>query len=119
MKLSIPAEFKTLRPTGVFSAHIAKEVQEQFKQDLSDGLRFVLVDLHSISFMDSFGLGVLVSMHTKLRMAGGHLYLFNPSPQVKVLFEMTDMFNLLTVLKNHHECLNMMLRKPMSSSAAI
>ena len=81
--------FKRLKPSGLFTATLAKDVMEQFKLDLEAGVRWIVVDLREVSFMDSFGLGVLVSMHSRLKMTGGQLHLCHLSGSVQSLFDIS------------------------------
>jgi anti-anti-sigma factor len=100
------ADVQVLEPEGQFTTSLAKDMQNQFKESLQTGTRFVLVNLQNVKFMDSFGLGVLVSMHSKLKMAGGHLYLCNLSLPVKGLFDLADMNRLFNVVSDHQAFFN-------------
>lgn len=95
--------FKVLQPAGSFTAAVAHELIQQFKQDLEAGVRIVLVDLRNVDFMDSFGLGTLASWHSKLKMAGGKLYLCNLQTQVEMLFELSNTDRLFQICGNQDE----------------
>jgi anti-sigma B factor antagonist len=95
------ADVKVWQPLGNFTTTAAKEMQNQFKEHLQNGTRFVLINLQDVKFMDSFGLGVLVSMHSKLKMAGGQLCLCNPSLPVQNLFDLADMNRLFNIVSDH------------------
>jgi anti-anti-sigma factor len=103
---SFAADVQVLQPTGHFTTAVAKEMQNQFKENFQTGTRFVLVNLQEVKFMDSFGLGVLVSMHTKLKMAGGQLYLCSLSIPVRNLFDLADMNRLFNVVSDHQAFFN-------------
>jgi anti-sigma B factor antagonist len=50
-----------------------------------------LIDLKDIQFMDSSGLGTLVSAMKVVRGAGRKLFLCSVNGQIKMLFELTKM----------------------------
>lgn len=103
---SFSADVQVLQPEGQFTTALAKEMQNQFKEDVQTGTRFVLVNLQDVKFMDSFGLGVLVSMHSKLKMLGGQLYLCSISVPVQNLFDLADMNRLFTIVSDHQDFFN-------------
>lgn len=63
---------------------------------VQDGeVRFV-VDLSGISFMDSSGLGALISGLKSARQAGGDLRIAAPTEQVQLVLQLTNMERVLT-----------------------
>jgi len=74
-------------------AAAAPALKADFQQQLSDGARKLILDLNAVSFMDSTGLGVLVSL---LKMIGseGSLAVAGPQPAVRRLFELTKLDSL-------------------------
>jgi len=56
---------------------------------LADGKRHFVVNLAGVDYMDSSGLGQLVSIWTSIRNKNGYLTLLNPSKRVRRLFEIT------------------------------
>jgi anti-sigma B factor antagonist len=55
------------------------------------------VDLSNVRFINSSGIGVLVSLLTKFRNRGGELVLINPSEQIRKLLIITKLNNIFTV----------------------
>ncbi|CAA9243198.1 MAG: hypothetical protein AVDCRST_MAG95-1519 [uncultured Adhaeribacter sp.] len=55
------------------------------------------VDLSHVRFINSSGIGVLVSLLTKFRNRGGELVLINPSEQIRKLLIITKLNNIFTV----------------------
>jgi anti-sigma B factor antagonist len=60
----------------------------------------VVVDLSGVSFIDSTGLGVLVSAETQVREAGKSLRLVVTQPQIMKLLELTGLDEVFTVLSS-------------------
>jgi anti-sigma B factor antagonist len=57
-----------------------------------DGSRKFLLNLGSVSFIDSAGLGGLMTTYTTLRNKGGDVKLLNLTKQAKDLLQMTKLF---------------------------
>ncbi|MCU1534627.1 MAG: anti-sigma factor antagonist, partial [Glaciihabitans sp.] len=55
----------------------------------------VVVDLTRVEFMDSSGLGALVSGMKAARLAGGDLRIASPTEQVKLVLQLTNMDRVL------------------------
>lgn len=47
----------------------------------------VLVDLADLDFLDAAGLGALVRLRNRVRAAGAELFLLDPAPHVRRVFE--------------------------------
>ena len=64
-----------------------------------------LVDFSQTGYIDSSGLGVLVSLSKKIREAGGALRLANLNDDLKTLFELTKLDTLFQIASNRDEAL--------------
>ncbi|ARS34210.1 STAS domain-containing protein [Pontibacter actiniarum] len=58
------------------------------------------VDLSNVRFMDSSGMGVLVSLLTKFRNRGGELVLIKPSDHIRKLLIVTKLNAIFTIAEN-------------------
>ena len=58
------------------------------------------VDLSKVRFMDSSGMGVLVSLLTKFRNRGGELVLIKPSDHIRKLLIVTKLNAIFTIAEN-------------------
>lgn len=67
--------------------------RHEFKQAILDaveqGARLVIVDFTDSGYIDSSGLGALVSLSRRLREAGGDLRLVGLNEDLRALFELT------------------------------
>lgn len=89
--MSFSAPLRVVQPTGILTATTASQLTQDIKDCLDGKVKTVLLDLQSVDFIDSSGLGTLVSIHTKLRLAGSKLYLCAPNDQARNLFDISDM----------------------------
>jgi anti-sigma B factor antagonist len=60
----------------------------------------VVVDLSQVSFIDSTGLGVLVSAETQVRETGRSIRLVVTHPQIMRLLELTGLDEVFTILSS-------------------
>jgi anti-sigma B factor antagonist len=81
---------------------------EEFKKNaaaLIEGYTKVAMDLNGIGFMDSAGLGAILSVFKKVRANGGQFKLFGLSPEVSALFDLVRMQRLLDIYPDQESAL--------------
>ena len=64
---------------------------------LGEELNQCAVDLSEIRYINSTGIGILVSLLTKFRSRGGELVLINPAEHPKKMLAITKLNNIFTV----------------------
>jgi anti-sigma B factor antagonist len=64
---------------------------------LKEGKRKILLNLKDVNYIDSSGVGDIISSFTSTRNQGGELRLANPSPQVRDLFQITKLYTILDI----------------------
>lgn len=62
-----------------------------------------VIDFSETGYIDSSGLGVLVSLSKKIREAGGDLRLAGLNEDLRTLFELTKLDTLFTILDSAEE----------------
>ena len=68
-----------------------QELKQKVLDELQRGERKFLVDFSQTGYIDSSGLGVLVSLAKKIRGQGGELRLASLNDDLKTLFELTKL----------------------------
>jgi anti-sigma B factor antagonist len=76
-----------------------------FENAVNQDIRKVLLDLGKVSWMDSSGLGVIVSGHTTLSRAGGSLKVLNVTKKIKELFIITKLITIFETYGDEQEAL--------------
>jgi anti-sigma B factor antagonist len=71
-------------------------LREKIKNVLSMGIQKVLIDMDGVPYIDSTGVGFLVSSHTSLSAEGGQLKLLKVKPKILEVFKV---MNLLSVFE--------------------
>ena len=82
-----------------------QELKQKVLDELERGERKFLVDFSQTGYIDSSGLGVLVSLSKKIREAGGAPRLANLNDDLKTLFELTKLDTLFQIANNREEAL--------------
>jgi anti-sigma B factor antagonist len=65
-----------------------------------------IIDISELRYINSSGIGVLITILTKLRNKGGEVYLMNPSEGVKKLLVITKLNAIFQVVKSEHEVIS-------------
>lgn len=86
-----------MRLDGRLDAAAAPKVQKSLEEALAQGRAHLAVDLERVSFIDSTGLGTLVSGLKASRRAEGNLRLVAPGVQVRKLLRLTTLDRVFTV----------------------
>lgn len=76
---------------------------DEFKRDIAPviaGHQKVALNLTSIGFMDSAGLGAMLSAYRKVQAEGGQFRIFGLNPEVKELFELVRMHRLFAIYQD-------------------
>jgi anti-sigma B factor antagonist len=86
-----------VRLEGELDAYTAPRLVACFDDLVAQGVRHLAVDLSGVSFVDSTGLGVLVSAYNRAEQRDGTVVLVAPDPRVSRVLEMTSLDRVFTV----------------------
>jgi len=86
-----------LAATGEIDVYTAPRLREQLLDLANAGNTTVVVDLTEVSFIDSSGLGVLVSGLKRFREAAGDLLLVVTQPQILKVLDITGHTTVLSI----------------------
>lgn len=98
-------DIKIIEPSGRLDiTNVAK-----FRLDISTLVALhpqaIVIDLKDITFMDSSGLGALVSALKTARSSQCELFICHLNDQVKMLFELTSMSKIFKIYPDRDSCL--------------
>ena len=101
-------------PGGVLDIEVEGQLivgnRQELKQRVLDALeagdRKFLIDFTKTGFIDSSGLGVLVSLSKKIRDEGGDLRLAGLNEDLKTLFELTKLDTLFAIADSAQQALS-------------
>src|SRR3989304_5787720 len=83
-----------------------QELKQKVLDELERGGRKFLVDFTKTGYIDSSGLGVLVSLSKKIREQGGGLRLSSLNDDLRTLFELTKLDTLFRIAGSRAEGLS-------------
>ncbi len=89
----------------VISGPDLMEVKTAFESAVNNDYRKIIVDLGGVSWMDSSGLGVLVSGHTTVSRAGGRMVILNATKKINELFIITKLITVFETFNDETEAL--------------
>jgi anti-sigma B factor antagonist len=76
---------------------------EMVSDSVEEGIKILVIDLEKVRYISSSGLGLLITLLTKMRNAGGELYLTAPSEHVKKLLIITKLNGIFQVFDSVDE----------------
>jgi anti-sigma B factor antagonist len=82
-----------------------QELKQQVLEQLEAGDRKFVIDFANTGYIDSSGLGVLVSLSKKIREQGGELRLSSLNEDLRTLFELTKLDTLFSIADSRDEAL--------------
>jgi anti-sigma B factor antagonist len=75
-------------------------LREVIKNLLDSGHRHFVLNLTDLSYMDSSGLGQMLSIWTSIKNKGGHMTVVRPSAKIQRLFEITRLGTVIEIFEN-------------------
>ena len=82
-----------------------QELKQRVLDQLVNGDRKFVIDFSNTGYIDSSGLGVLVSLSKKIREQGGELRLANLNEDLRTLFELTKLDTLFKIADSRQDAM--------------
>ncbi|MBD6618095.1 STAS domain-containing protein [Komarekiella sp. 'clone 1'] len=92
-----------LEPTGILDGIRGNQLRQEVSEVIKNGSDILLIDLKDVKFVDSSGLGALVSAMQMVRKAESKLFLCSVNDQVKMLFELTKLDRIFQTFTDQDE----------------
>lgn len=87
-------------------AHNSGELKDAILHLIEQGEAAIIVQLESVRFIDSSGLGALLSGHKNAAARGGKFALANVQPQVLSMFELTRLNRVFEIYADVNEAID-------------
>jgi anti-anti-sigma factor len=94
---------KIVKPSGILDEISVNQLRREISDIVEKGADIVLVDFQDITFMNSSGLGGLVSTLKIVRSAGSELFICSLNDQLKMVFQLTKMDQVFKPFANRNE----------------
>jgi anti-sigma B factor antagonist len=87
--------------SGPITLSVASNVIRETVRDLvAKGQKKILLNMGSVAYIDSYGIGEMVAGYSSVRNAGGTLKLLSLSKSVKEMLEITNLYAIFDVQEN-------------------
>ncbi len=106
VKIFEDKEQSILRLAGEIDAYTVPKLKESFDTLLKQNAKAIIVDMVNVTYMDSTGLGVFISVLKTVKEEDSELRLINIQERVLRLFQITgldEMMDLNTVIRGEKE----------------
>ena len=98
MKSQIDGDTLTITGMKELGASNANSFRDQARAALTDTQKIIEIDLSQTMFVDSCGLGALISLHKLACTRNGQVRLLNPTPPVQQILELTRMHRIFEIV---------------------
>jgi anti-sigma B factor antagonist len=76
---------------------------EKANNAVNEGVKYCLVDISDLRYVNSSGIGVLITILTKFRNKGGEVFLMKPSEAVQKLLIITKLNAIFQIVNSEDE----------------
>ncbi len=77
---------------------------------INEDIIFCAIDIHEVRYINSSGIGVLITILTKFRNKGGEVVLIKPSESVEKLLIITKLNSIFTITTNMDRALTELVK---------
>lgn len=102
-----------LEVEGVVDAENSGQLKKAIQKARVAGAEHFVLDMQKVGFIDSTGLGVLISLMRQQREQEAELRLTGLQDEVRSIFEITRLFRVFEILPGVPEALEALRRKPL------
>lgn len=86
----------TVSPKGELDQHMAERIRNTIDAEiLKSDCRTLLIDMHSIPFMDSSGIGMLIGRYKLMKRMNGRIFVCGMQAQVQRIFRMSGLTQII------------------------
>jgi len=93
-----------VRPAGEIDLGVSERLRTSIDTALEQyETGHLIINLKSVSYIDSSGLGVLLGRYKRLAASGGRVSLVAPMPQVKKILELSGLLRIMGEYRSEEE----------------
>ena len=92
-----------IRVSGEMDLYTASELKDKFQSYYSQGITDYIIDFENLSYIDSTGVGTIISIYTTLRKQEGNLFISGMRGAVKKVIEFTKLTGFLPLVSSMDE----------------
>lgn len=103
IKVRTSGKWNVLDIIGHIKGSEVTHFRTAIQKAIADKKLFLVANMAEVGFIDSSGVGMLITCHQDLKAAGGRLILMRLSDDIYDLFEMTSIDRLFEIVDNEEE----------------
>lgn len=111
IQVSEQEKAQVLACTGRMDAQVSGLLKERIQELLDQGATRIVMDLEGLEFLDSSGLGALVSCLRRIKEKKGEIKLAGLRPEVRSIFEITRVSRLFQICETVEEAVKAFRKK--------
>jgi anti-sigma B factor antagonist len=104
-EVPIHATTRVVEPHGEIDLATAPNLKAALDRAMDTAPRCVLVDFEDVAFLDSTGIGVLLSAERRIRARGGKLIVICDNELIRRVFEVSGLTHVLNITASRREAL--------------
>ena len=94
-------------PEKVLDNNNAHEMREAIIRAQSEGYKYIILNLSTLEFMSSAGVGSIIGSVESSRGVGGDIILCHASGKIRHIFEILDLCDFLTIVEDEEAAMGM------------
>ena len=91
---------------GEIDLYNAPEIKETIKNHMEENKKQIIINLEKVSYIDSSGIGALISSLSNLKKVGGGLKVLHVYDSVKKVFELTKLTSFFDIYDDEQEAVS-------------
>ncbi len=96
MRHTLRGQTLTVYLSGELDHHSASQIRQELDALIRDSrARRLVLDLSSLTFMDSSGIGVILGRYNQMARRGGSLAVRRPSSQINRIFDLSGVYQIV------------------------
>lgn len=88
-----------------------EECHSRIKELLEDNMKWIVLDIGKVEWLNSSGLGLLMSCYTSCRNSGGDMVIARPARKVNSLFMLTQVVKVFDTFETTEEAIESMMKR--------
>lgn len=97
------SDVRILDVEGEVDVYTSQTLKQEITRVVSEGVRYIVLNLSKVEYLDSTGLGLLIGALKRLRENQGNLIIVSPSMRIMRVFEITGLYKIFSIYPNEAE----------------
>lgn len=95
--ITVEDDYLKIKPIGEIDIYTSPKFKDEVIKYFKKNSKNILIDGEKLEYIDSTGLGALISIYKILKEEEKDIYIKNIKPNIKKLFEITDLNKIFTI----------------------